>query len=168
MSLLPRRSLAVLSAVLATGLAACSPRSAEAPASAPASASAAAIPAATAAASTPQANAPAKAPKLSKDQAIGVLLDLPELKAWSDKIEQASNGKSHGALIEFDATPFQHKGKTYYQFSFVENTPEAVQRWENFLIAPDDGEILIEDPISGELLSLARWRKEKQPLRRAQ
>lgn len=167
MSLLPRRSLAVLSAVLATGLAACSPRSADAPASAPASASAvAAVPAGSA--SAPQASAPVKAQRLSKDQAIGVLLDLPELKAWSDKIEQASNGKSHGALIEFDATPFQHKGKAYYQFSFVENTPEAVQRWENFLIAPDDGEILIEDPISGELLSLARWRKEKQPLRRIQ
>ncbi len=167
MSLLPRRSLAVLSAILAAGLAACSPRSAEAPAaSAPASASAAA-PAGAAAPSAPPASAPAQAAKLSKDQSIGVLMDLPELKAWSDKIEKSSNGKSHGALIEFDATPFKHKGKSYYQFSFVENTPEAVQRWENFLIAPD-GEILIEDPISGELLSLARWRKEKQPLQRAQ
>ncbi|NVD98163.1 hypothetical protein [Massilia sp. BJB1822] len=163
---LSRRSLAVLSAVVAASLAACSPRSAEAPAaSAPASAPAS-MPAETAAPSAPQSAAPAQAKKLSKDQAIGVLMDLPELKAWSDKIEKNSKGQSHGALIEFDATPFEHKGKTYYQFSFVENTPEAVQRWENFLIAPD-GEILIEDQISGELLSLARWRKEKQPLQRA-
>ncbi|WP_082219709.1 hypothetical protein [Massilia sp. NR 4-1] len=161
---LSRRALAVLGAVLAASLAACSPRSAETPA-AGASASAS-VPAETSAPSAPPAAAPAQAKKLSKDQAIGVLLDLPELKAWSDKIEKNSNGQSHGALIEFDATPFQHKGKTYYQFSFVENTPEAVQRWENFLIAPDGGEILIEDQISGELLSLARWRKEKQPLQR--
>ncbi|UTY60763.1 hypothetical protein HPQ68_13615 [Massilia sp. erpn] len=118
------------------------------------------------AASVPPAVAPVQAKKLGKDQAIGVLMDLPELKVWSDRIEKNSKGQSHGALIEFDATPFEHKGKTYYQFSFVENTPEAVQRWENFLIAPDDGEILIEDQISGELLSLARWRKEKQPLQR--
>ncbi|WP_256078448.1 hypothetical protein [Massilia sp. YIM B04103] len=161
---LSRRALAVLSAVLAAGLAACSPRSAEAPA-ASASASAS-VPAETAAPSTPPAAAPIPAKKLSKDQAIGVLMDLPELKAWSDKIEKNSKGQSHGALIEFDAAPFEHKGKAYYQFSFVENTPEAVQRWENFLIAPGDGEILIEDQISGELLSLARWRKDKQPLRR--
>jgi len=90
---------------------------------------------------------------------------LPELQAWSALLEKNSGGATHGALIEDDPAPRVVKGKRYWQFSFVENTPEAVQRWESFLIAAD-GEILIDDVTTDELLSLERWRKEKHPAQR--
>lgn len=102
----------------------------------------------------------------SQQQAINDLLELPELKAWSTYIEKASGGKSHGAVLDYGEPAQLIDGKTYYQLSFVENTPEAAHRWESFLVARDSKEILVEDVASDETLSLARWRKEKQPLRR--
>jgi len=91
---------------------------------------------------------------------------LPELKAWSAMVEKNSGGQSHGALIEYDPAPRTVKGKAYYQFSFVENTPEAALRWESFLASVSDDEILVEDSATDELLTLERWRKEKLPAKR--
>jgi hypothetical protein len=128
-------------------------------------ASAAASPAGTADSSTAPA-APAHASR-SKEQAAAALMALPELQAWSALLEKQSGGKAHGALIEYDPTLRTVRGKTYWQFSFVENSDEAALRWESFLLSTSDDEILVEDLASDELLSLERWRKEKQPAKRS-
>lgn len=128
-------------------------------------ASAAASPAGTAGSSTAPA-APAHASR-SKEQAAAALMALPELQAWSALLEKQSGGKTHGALIEYDPTLRTVRGKTYWQFSFVENSDEAALRWESFLLSTSDDEILVEDLASDELLSLERWRKEKQPAKRS-
>ena len=120
---------------------------------------------ATTAAPSADAPAPAHASR-SKDQAAAALMALPELQAWSALLEKQSGGKTHGALIEYDATLRTVRGKTYWQFSFVENSPEAAMRWESFLLSTSDDEILVEDLATDELLSLERWRKEKQPAKR--
>ena len=112
--------------------------------------------------------APAAKPgaALSREQAVAALMALPELKSWSDKIEKESKGTAHGALIEYDAQLRTVNGKQYYQLSFVENSSDAARRWESFLVAQADGEILIDDDEDNQLLPLERWRKEKNPLRR--
>ncbi len=92
---------------------------------------------------------------------------LPELQAWSALLEKQSGGKTHGALIEYDPTLRTVRGKTYWQFSFVENSAEAAMRWESFLLSTSDDEILVEDLASDELLSLEQWRKQKQPAKRS-
>jgi hypothetical protein len=92
---------------------------------------------------------------------------LPELQAWGEKIEKRSGGKVRGALIEYDPAPRDVEGIPYYQFTFVENGEDSVQAWQSFLVSTQRGDILAEDDISGELLTLDRWRKEKQPLQRA-
>jgi len=111
--------------------------------------------------------APAE-PKVTrtKDQASAALLALPELRAWSAMLEKTSNGKVHGALIEYDPAPRKLNGKTYYQFSFVENSADAALRWESFLVSAHDDEILVEDATNDEVISLARWRREKHPEKR--
>ncbi|WP_304438335.1 hypothetical protein [Duganella sp. Leaf61] len=111
--------------------------------------------------------APAE-PKVTrtKDQASAALLALPELRAWSTMLEKTSNGKVHGALIEYDPAPRKLNGKTYYQFSFVENSADAALRWESFLVSANDDEILVEDATNDEVISLARWRREKHPEKR--
>jgi len=123
--------------------------------------------AATGAASAASTAASASAAPLhhTKAQAAAALMALPELQAWSALLEKNSGGATHGALIEDDPAPRVVKGKRYWQFSFVENTPEAVQRWESFLISAD-GDILIDDVTTDELLTLDRWRKEKRPAQR--
>ncbi|NGZ87863.1 hypothetical protein GW587_26835 [Duganella sp. SAP-35] len=102
----------------------------------------------------------------TKEQAAAALMALPELQAWSALLEKNSNGKVHGALIEYDPTPRKLNGKNYWQFSYVENTAEAAQRWESFLVSSSDDEILVEDASSDEVISLARWRREKHPAKR--
>ena len=102
----------------------------------------------------------------TKEQAAAALMALPELRAWSAQLEKNSDGKIHGAVIEDDPAPRTVKGKRYWQFSFVENSPEAALRWESFLVSSSDDEILVEDVNTDELLTLERWRKEKQPSKR--
>ncbi len=102
----------------------------------------------------------------SKEQAASALMALPELQAWSAIVEKNSGGKSHGALIEYDPAPRKLNGKNYWQFSFVENSAEAAQRWESFLVSSSDEEILVEDASTDEVISLARWRREKHPAKR--
>ena len=101
-----------------------------------------------------------------KAQAMKALLALPELKLWSNQIEKNSGGKLRGALIEYDPKPRILNGKSYWQFAFVENGAEVAHHIESFLVESGGPEILIEDPATDDLLSLERWRKEKQPQKR--
>jgi len=140
------------------------PASTSGSASASTSASATAAPRAAVNAAQP---ASAEAQHLrSKEQAAAALMALPELQAWSAIVEKNSGGKSHGALIEYDPAPRKLNGKNYWQFSFVENSSDAAQRWESFLVSSSDEEILVEDASTDEVISLARWRREKHPAKR--
>lgn len=121
--------------------------------------------AAASASASSSATATAQATR-TKEQAAAALMALPELRAWSAQLEKNSDGKIHGAVIEDDPAPRMVKGKRYWQFSFVENSPEAALRWESFLVSSSDDEILVEDVNTDELLTLERWRKEKQPSKR--
>jgi hypothetical protein len=105
------------------------------------------------------ARAPAPAPVRTKEQAMAELMELPEVKAWSAQIEKASRGKAHGAIIEDDPTPRIIGGKPYWQFSFVENRPQAVHRVQSFLISQSGKDVLVEDLQSGNVQSLLEWRR---------
>lgn len=99
------------------------------------------------------------APARTRDQAIAELMALPELKAWSEQIEQGSHGKVHGAVIEDDPTPRVIDGKAYYQLSFVENRKQNVHRRASFLVAKNGDDILVEDAETDTLQSLSEWRR---------
>lgn len=109
-----------------------------------------------AAASAP---APAAAPAWTKQQAMAALLALPEVKAWSDRIEKSSHGAAHGAVIEDDPEPRVINGTKYWQFSLVENRRDAVHRKESFLVSQTGQEILVEDTQNDTVLSLGEWRR---------
>jgi hypothetical protein len=115
----------------------------------------------------PAAPAPAYKDALNREQAVASLMALPELQAWSAQIEKASHGKAHGAIIEYDDQLREIGGKHYYQLSFIENSDDAAQRWESFLVGLKDGDILVDDDVDGEVLSLAKWRATKKPLQRS-
>lgn len=174
----------VLTSVLALGLAAyfasSSPAESQktvkvAVASPPASASGGAAASKPAAAAAPHRQPEIKDPPppgeppaiRTKEQGAAALMALPELKAWSALIEKNSGGKAHGGLLEYDPTPRKLNGKSYWQFSFVENSAESALRWESFLVSSSDDEILVEDGQNDEVISLARWRREKHPEKRA-
>lgn len=95
----------------------------------------------------------------SREEAMTSLMEVPELKAMSEQIEKKSHGKTHGAVIEDDPQPRMVDGKPYWQFSFVENAPDAVHRRASFLVAKSGKEILFEDPLTEKLLTLPEWRR---------
>ena len=105
------------------------------------------------------APAPATKANVSRDQAVEKLMALPELKRLADAIEKRSGGERHGALLETDPAPRDVKGSPYYQLIFVENGDDMAQAVASFLVSRVNGEILVEDDISGELMSLDQWRK---------
>ena len=105
-----------------------------------------------------QAATPAPAP--TKEQAMASLMEIPEIKGWSDQIEKVSRGKTHGAIIEDDPQPRIINGKPYWQFSFVENRADAMHRRESFLVAQTGNEVLIEDAETDKLLTLTEWRRK--------
>lgn len=105
-------------------------------------------------------------PIRTKEQGAAALMALPELQAWSALIEKNSGGKAHGGLLEYDPVPRKLNGKSYWQFSYVENSAESALRWESFLVSSNDDEILVEDATNDEVISLARWRREKHPSKR--
>jgi hypothetical protein len=107
----------------------------------------------------PKASAPAPVPARTRDQAMAELMALPEVKAWSSQIEKSSRGKAHGAVIEDDSAPRLINGKPYWQFSFVENRPQATHRVQSFLVEKSSGEILVDDLEAGTVLSLQQWRR---------
>ena len=108
---------------------------------------------------------PLASPRTKRD-AMQALMELPELKAWTEHLETSSGGTVRGALIEYGPTPKSMNGKTYWQFSFVENSPEAAQRWESFLVSERDTEILVEDDETDQPLTLEQWRQTKKPMER--
>ena len=125
-------------------------------------ASVASAPAAVPAAAPVAATASAR----TKEQAMNALMALPELKAWSARLEKESGGKVRGALIEYDSTPKLIDGKAYWQFSFVENGSDAAHRWESFLVSQSGDEILVDDDITGKAISLEQWRRDEKPMER--
>jgi hypothetical protein len=105
------------------------------------------------------AASPAAKANVSRDQAVEKLMALPELKHLADAIEKRSGGERHGALLETDPAPRDVKGNPYYQLIFVENGDDMAQAVASFLVSHVNGEILVEDDVSGELMSLDQWRK---------
>ncbi|WP_296942081.1 hypothetical protein [uncultured Massilia sp.] len=140
----PRWQVSILALALACGLGAC--KRAEPPAPAPAA---------------QPAPAPA-VPERTRDQAMAQVLALPEVKAWSEQIEQKSKGKVHGAVIEDDPTPRVIDGKSYYQLSFVENRRQDVHRRASFLVARQGDDILVESLEDDSVQSLGEWRRNIQ------
>ena len=102
----------------------------------------------------------------SLSDARAALAALPELKAWSAHLETSSGGTVHGALIEYGPTPKVIGGKSYWQFSYVESTPEAAHRWESFLVGQNTPDILVDDAETDQPITLEQWRKDKQPMAR--
>ena len=123
-----------------------------------------------------EAQAPAVAPAVtavtsappagtrSKEQAIALLMELPEIKAWSAQIASSSKGAAQGSLMEYDAAPKIIDGKRYWQLSFVENSKEAAHRLESFLVAEQGDDILVEDFANDTQVPLAQWRQERRAL----
>lgn len=101
----------------------------------------------------------------TKEQAVSMIFELPEIKAWSSYIEHTTKGKVHASIIIFPEEPEILDGKQYWSVNFYENQPTHIHRWESFLVSLDNGEILVDD-IADDVISLQAWRDQKKPMER--
>jgi hypothetical protein len=103
---------------------------------------------------------------LTSDAAVNAVARLPEVKAWGKFILESTGGKVHGALMVMPEEPVVEEGKRYWSVEYLEDQPDHMHRWQTFLIRLDGKEILVDDPVSGDYVSLAEWRATQKPMER--
>jgi len=85
-------------------------------------------------------------------RSIATVRRLPELVAWS---------RSHAFPIAYGESLDQQvalEGRCYWSVSVYANTPERLELWNVFLVEPKAKRVLVQDPESGEAISLQTWR----------
>lgn len=94
-------------------------------------------------------------------QALEVVRHLPELTAWS---------KSHGLPVVFGESldkQEQLEGRCYWSVSVYANSPERLELWHTFYVDAQGKRLLVQDPTSGNVISLQKWRSKGDKSRMA-
>ncbi|HEX3532555.1 MAG TPA: hypothetical protein VH988_36315 [Thermoanaerobaculia bacterium] len=55
----------------------------------------------------------------------------------------------------------------YWSVGFYEFQPDHSHRWDTFLVRVDGKEILVEDLLGGDPMTLKEWRRKEKPMDRA-
>jgi hypothetical protein len=99
----------------------------------------------------PRCDAPAlHAPDYQR--AIDTVRRLPELVAWS---------RSHSFPVAYGESMDQQvalEGRCYWSVSVYANRPERLELWNVFFVEAKGKGLLVQDPESGEAVSLQEWR----------
>jgi hypothetical protein len=103
---------------------------------------------------------------ITATEAIGIVRDLPEARAWSTFISEQSKGGAHAAMMVEPQQPKEMEGKYYWSVNFYENQPTHFHRWQTFMVRLDGKEILVDDVVSGEYRHLKEWRIIDKPMDR--
>jgi hypothetical protein len=98
---------------------------------------------------------------LSQDEAVALIMNLPQCRAWGDAVEKASGGEAHAAYVvqgEWKAPPLD-----CWQVWRVEDHADHTVRNEIFLVDKNTRAIFVYDefaPEGKDLVPLAQWHQE--------
>jgi hypothetical protein len=99
-----------------------------------------------------------------EDQVIGYLgKSVPEIEMFRQEIEKESKGQVR-LIMRFDGVPDKNSNDEYHDYYCVyvgEEHSDHTVRWNTFYVKSDLTKILVEDVISGDNVSLEKWRKNK-------
>jgi len=107
--------------------------------------------------------------KTSKEEDVLDILttQVPEIKTFSDNIDRYNkdNPGTHSELImRIDAKPDPASSdpnlKKFYEVYVGESMQDHTNRMATFLVREDLKEIRVEDPVTGEYISLREWQKK--------
>lgn len=90
----------------------------------------------------------------SYTQAIETVRHLPELAVWS---------RSHGFPVAFGESMDKQErldGRCYWSVSVYASRPERLELWQIFYVEAAGKRLLVQDPVSGEAISLQKWRSK--------
>ncbi len=92
-------------------------------------------------------------------RSISAVRQLPELDAWS---------RSHSFPVAFGESVDKQvllDGQCYWSVSVFANRPERLELWNIFYVQSKGKRVLVQDPVSGEAISLEQWRTHANPVR---
>lgn len=116
-------------------------------------------------AATPAASSQAP-PGITANEAVAIVSELPEARAWAKYINDNTNGKTRAAMMVEPQQPEAREGKYYWSVNYYENQPTHFHRWQTFMVRLDGKEILVDDVTTGEYRSLDDWRRKEKPMDR--
>lgn len=93
-----------------------------------------------------------------------LILNVPEINEFEKEINELSNGEVT-LMIRIDRVPGQQsdsKYKDYYLIYVGENHDTYGVRWNSFYVRKDLKEILVDNVVTGEVISIEEWRKMKR------
>jgi hypothetical protein len=94
-------------------------------------------------------------------RAIGAVRNLPELPAWS---------RTHNFPVAFGESFDKQErlnGHCYWSVSVYANRPEQLELWHIFYVEVAGKRMLVQDPVSGNTISLQKWRTKSDKSRLA-
>ena len=97
----------------------------------------------------------------SWDAALRRLDQLPEVAAWARYVSQTPGVKA----VLSPAVDKQSliTGRCYWSVTLYSDEGTHLHRWNTFYVSVDGDEILVDDVTGGEPVSLASWRKAREP-----
>jgi len=107
-------------------------------------------------------NPPTAAPTTaSVEDTVFAYLDanVPEIAAYGESLIRNKGGK---LIMRLDGLPDAKSSDEfakYYQIYVGEDLGDHVTRWHSFYVNAAMDKIMVEDVVSGELISLEAWRK---------
>ncbi len=94
-------------------------------------------------------------------QALDVVRQLPELTTWS---------RAHGFPVVFGESLDKQQrleGRCYWSVSVYANRPERLELWHTFYVEAEGKRLRVQDPVSGNTISLQKWRSKSDKSRMA-
>jgi hypothetical protein len=103
----------------------------------------------------------------TKQQAIDLIMALPEFRAWDAFIRSATQNRVHGAVMVPTNAPEKIGGMDCWPVTFGENQPERFLRWEEFAVSVTTGEVFVVvlGDEGEQLCPLNKWRSESKSRR---
>ena len=83
------------------------------------------------------------APAVTEEQAVDLVLNVPEVRAWDAFICSASKGRVHCAAIAASKAPERIGGEDCWRVTFGENLPDWFHLWEDFAVNAATGEVFV-------------------------
>jgi hypothetical protein len=106
---------------------------------------------------------PLALPPLTQDEAVALIMNLPESKAWAAMIEKVDHGEVHAAYMP-DGT-WKRPPMDFWVVCRAERHPDHNVRNETFLIDKTSRAVFVYDdlaPLGQDVIPRAQWQK-KQP-----
>lgn len=94
-------------------------------------------------------------------QALEMVRHLPELATWS---------RTHGFPVVFGESMDKQQrleGRCYWSVSVYANRPERLELWHTFYVEAEGKRLLVQDSLSGNTISLQKWRSKGDKSRMA-